>query len=465
MGEMQRVNGEGLRGRVIRGDVFHAPEAGGFIHMADAAIAIDAGGFIAMVAAAGTVEHAALCDGMGDGVAVLPEGMALLPGFVDCHVHAPQFPQLGLALDVPLETWLTRYTFPLEARYSDRDFAAEAYGQLVDDLLAGGTTTALYFATIHQQATRLLVDLCLAKGQRALVGKVAMDHPSCPDYYRDADAEAAVAGTRALIDYVRAHPDNGEALVLPVITPRFIPACSDEALAGLGMLAGQTGAHVHTHCSESDWAHGHVLERHGISDAESLDRFGLLGRRSVLAHANFLSASDMDLLAERGAGVAHCALSNAYFANAVFPLREALARGVHVGLGTDISGGPSASMLDAQRMSVAASRMLEDGVDPALPRDGRGRPDSRIDIATAFHLATAGGAQALDLPVGSFARGKLFDAIAIDTQAPEGSIRLFGQTEPADILAAILYTASRPNIARVWVGGEVVRRHPQARAF
>lgn len=452
-----------MRGRILRGTVFHAPSAGRFEVLPDAIIAVDVGGAIAALAPVGTDDHAAL--GARDDVVALPQGVVLLPGFVDCHVHAPQFPQLGFALDAPLETWLTRYTFPLEARYADLDFAARAYGQLVDDLLAGGTTTALYFATIHQQATRLLVDLCLEKGQRALVGKVAMDHPSCPDFYRDATAQDSIEGTRALIDYVRAHPGNGDGRVLPVITPRFIPACSDTALAGLGMLAGETGAHVHTHCSESDWAHGYVLERHGISDAESLDRFGLLGRRSVLAHANFLSEGDMDLLAARGSGVAHCPLSNAYFANAVFPLRQALARGVHVGLGTDISGGPSASMFEAQRMAVTASRMLEDGVDPAVPTERRGRPESRIDIATAFHLATAGGAEALDLPIGSFRPGNRFDALAIDTAAPEGTIRLFGGEAPADTLAAILYTASRPNLARVWVDGHEVRRHPAARDF
>ena len=113
---------------------------------------------------------------------------------VDCHVHAPQYPQLGLALDRPLEVWLDTYTFPLEARYADLGFAAPRYEALVDDLLALGTTTALYFATVHLDASKLLADICIDKGQRALIGKVVMDHPeSCPDYYRDASAETALA--------------------------------------------------------------------------------------------------------------------------------------------------------------------------------------------------------------------------------------------------------------------------------
>jgi guanine deaminase len=183
----------------------------------------------------------------------------------------------------------------------------------------------------------------------------------------------------------------------------------------------------------------------------------LLTRRTILAHANLITATDMDRIAARGSGVAHCPLSNAYFANAAFPLRAALARGVRVGLGTDISGGPSASMLDACRMAVATSRMLESGVDPALPPETRGRPSSRIDIRDAFHLATAAGGDALDLPVGRFAPGCHFDAVLVDTTAPNGTIRLFDELdEPEDVLAKIVYTASRANLAQIWVAGSRV---------
>jgi guanine deaminase len=126
--------------------------------------------------------------------------------------------------------WLHKYTFPLEARYADLDFARQAYETLVTDLLATGTTTALYFATIHREASQLLADICIEKGQRALVGKVVMDDPAaCPDDYRDRSTATALADTRALIDYVRGM--EGDGRVMPVVTPRFIPSCTDEALA------------------------------------------------------------------------------------------------------------------------------------------------------------------------------------------------------------------------------------------
>jgi guanine deaminase len=448
-----------LRGKTVLGTFCHAPKLGAVETLKDALAAVDGAGTIAAVTPAGDPGHAAARAAAAKAGTLVeaPAGSYLLPGFVDLHVHAPQYPQLGKALDVPLEVWLQQYTFPLEARYADLGFARRSYTALVGDLLANGTTTAVYFATVHEDATRLLVDICLEKGQRAFVGKVAMDNPDeCPDYYRDASVEAGIDGTRALIDYIRGHAAN-RGLVGPVVTPRFIPSCTDAMLRGLGALAREHGCHVQTHCSESDWEHGYVLGRYRRSDSEMLDAFGLLTRHTVLAHGNLISPDDMARIAGRGAGVAHCPLSNVYFSDAVFPLRAALAKGVRVGLGTDIAGGPSASLFDSCRMAVAASRMLEDGVDPALPPERRGRPESRVDFRTAFHLATAGGGDVLDLPIGRFAPGCQFDALLIDPAAPSGNLRLWdGLDSNDDALQKLIYGATRANVARVWVAGRGV---------
>ena len=450
-----------VRNRWLLANGFHAPDFGEIDVLDGVLIGIDREGVISDVMRPSESRYQPLlADLKAQGlVETLPAGTYLLPGFVDCHVHAPQYPQLGSALDVPLEVWLQKYTFPLEARYADLAFARRAYSLLVEDLLANGTTTALYFATVHQDATRLLADICLEKGQRALVGKVVMDDPeSCPDYYRDESPDAAIRGTQDLIDYVNTHPGNGARLVHPVVTPRFIPSCTDAALEGLGVLAQSCGCHVQTHCSESDWAHGYVLERFGVTDAESLDRFGLLTRRTMLAHSNFLTLDDIERLKVRQSAVAHCPLSNAFFAGSAFPLRMALEKGLNVGLGTDISGGPSASMFESCRSAIVSSRMLESGVDAGLPANQRasGSP-ARIDFRHAFYIATAGGAAALDLPVGKFEPGYKFDAILIDCNAKSGSIRLWDEADSGDdLLQRIIFTASRGNIARVWVDGLVV---------
>ena len=393
----------------------------------------------------------------------LPEGCYLLPGFVDLHIHAPQYPQLGSALDVPLEVWLQKYTFPLEARYADAAFARKSYRMLVDDLIANGTTTALYFATIHQEATRILADICLEAGQRALVGKVVMDNTDeCPDFYRDASPDEAMRGTEDLIGYIRSHPANAAALVKPVVTPRFIPSCTDATLEGLGALAEQCGCHVQTHCSESDWEHGYVLERHGMTDTDSLDRFGLLGRHTVLAHSNLITARNMETIRARRSGIAHCPLSNAYFSSAVFPLKAALEKGLQVGW------DPIFREARADRCSTTcAARSSSRACWRTVSTRTSGRPSvSRhsgvwIDFRDAFYLATTGGGIALDLPVGHFSPGYQFDAMVIDTTAPSGTIRLWDDLDSGEnILQKIIYTASKSNIAKVWIGGRDVSRPP-----
>lgn len=443
--------------RGFLGTFFHAPTRERLETLQDTLFLVDEDGVIIDIFGCDDPRRKEAISDLGDALYMLPEDHFALPGFVDLHVHVPQYPQLGLALDVPLETWLSTFTFPLEARYADLDFARERYETLVEDLLASGTTTALYFATQHLEATKLLADICIAKGQRALVGKVVMDHPvSCPADYRDQTPQAAVDDTRAVIDHIRNHGANGAGRVLPVVTPRFIPSCTDAALQGLGELAAECDCHVQTHCSESDWAHGHALDRCGVTDATALDGFGLLSRKTVLAHSVFLTDADMDRVAQRGSGVAHCALSNIYFGNAVFPLRRALEKGVHVGLGTDVSGGPSESMFAACRATVQSSRLLDEGVDSTLPATERGRPGSRIDLVTAFHLATAGGGMALDLPVGQLAPGFRFDVMVIDPAAAQGGIRLFGERSPELVFQKILYGATRANIASVWVDGRKI---------
>ena len=438
----------------------HTPVRGQVEYLEDTLIRVDTDGTIQAVLRPTDDGYArALSE---DSIDIFPKQAFVLPGFCDLHIHAPQWPQIGKALDLPLESWLQHHTFPLEARYADLAFARAAYTGLVDDLLSNGTTTALYFATIHLEATKLLADICLEKGQRALIGKVVMDNPDqCPDFYRDSSTYQALRDTSDFVAWVREHPDNHAARVRPVVTPRFIPSCTDAALEGLGHIAKSCGCHVQTHCSESDWQHGYVLDRHGMSDTDSLDRFGLLTRHTTLAHANFLSDNNMMTIVRHGAGVAHCPLSNAYFSTAVFPLRRALDKGIRVGLGTDISGGPSSFLPDSLRAAVFASRLLDDGVDALQDYASRGVRDSRIDWRTAFYLATKGGAEVLDLPVGAFEPGRQFDAVLIDPQAAEGSVRLMeGIDNIEEGLQKILYTASKANITRVWVGGEVMNRRP-----
>ena len=447
----------GVCGKVLKATLFEAPSPGVIETIEDALIAIDDNGVIAEVLKPEHPTYDRKTSDAQHAKTLVETGRHrfLLPGFVDLHIHAPQFPQLGKALDVPLEVWLQKHTFPLEARYADPDYARTVYDRLVDTLLANGTTTAVYFGTTHFEATSILAEICLAKGQRALIGKVAMDDPDqCPDFYRDANADTALEETGRFIRAVQTLPGNGSGLVRPVVTPRFIPSCTHALLEGLGQITRETGCHVQTHCSESDWEHGFVLDRYGVTDSQALDDLGLLTRHTVLAHGNFITPDDMALIEARGAGIAHCPLSNVYFSNAVFPLRRALEKGLRVGLGTDISGGPSASLLDSCRSAVTSSRLLEDGVDPKRRADERGVARSRIDFRHAFHLATAGGGDVLDLPVGRFEPGCFFDAVLVDAEAPSSPLLVDEGTDSAEeILQRIVMGATQSNIDVTWIAG------------
>ncbi|WP_420632266.1 guanine deaminase [Candidatus Leptofilum sp.] len=440
------------------GTLIHAPECGEIEIIENGLIEVDEAGIIAGLHSPEAEQHATIKQTAfaSNSLIELSAGQYLLPGLIDLHVHAPQWPQAGNALHLPLYTWLQEYTFPLEAKYADLAFAEKVYTSLVDTLIANGTTTTLYFATVHLSATKLLADICLAKGQRALVGKVAMDSPAeCPDYYRDASAQQGLADTRALIEYVRTLPGNEQGTVLPVITPRFIPSCTDEMLTGLGKLAAEYDCHVQTHCSESDWEHNYVLNRHGKRDTESLKSFKLLTNKTILAHSCFINADDMTTIKQQRSGIAHCPLSNAYFADAVFPARQALDLGLDVGLGTDVAGGATPSLLQNCHAAVTASRYLEGGVDKTLTQHERGVPESRINFKEAFWMATTGGGQALDLNIGLFKKGYAFDALVIDSTVTGSNLMVWEELDQ-DVLQKIIYNASRQNIRKVWVQGVLI---------
>jgi guanine deaminase len=390
----------------------------------------------------------------------LTEGQYFLPGFIDLHIHAPQWAQAGTAMDIPLHDWLETYTFPLESKFSDLAFARKVYQDLVATLLANGTTTALYFATVHKEASFLLAQICAEKGQRGLVGKVVMDDKEeNPLYYRDESTKTALADTESFIQLVQELNKTTKQGVYPVVTPRFIPSCTDEALAGLGELAKKYDTHIQSHCSESDWEHNYVLERMHKSDTFALHEMGLLQDKAVMAHAVFLSEEDADLFAETGTAIAHCPISNVCFSNGVLPAARFTRKGIDIGLGTDVSGGFSPSLFDNLRQAVISSRMLEEGVDPSLAAPERGLPQSRISANEAFYYATAGGGQSLSLPIGRLEENYIWDVQVIDVNAPNAKLPLFdAEISMENRLHKILFLSRPENIREVWVQGECVHK-------
>ena len=199
-----------------------------------------------------------------------------------------------------------------------------------------------------------------------------------------------------------------------------------------------------------------MLERHGASDTSSLESFGLLRDHSVLAHGSHLTEQDIHVAATAGAGVAHCPISNSYFANATFPLARALESGLRVGLGSDVAGGSQSNLFRQCEHAVTVSRMLEDGVDASVRPEERGVSSSRVDIPTAFWTATAGGAELLGIPVGVLAEGFMFDAIAVDIGA-NSSAGVWPEFDDwPRIFEKLIRCSTAADITRVWVDGSEV---------
>ena len=440
---------------VLQGSYYTAIDENQVGYQANSLVCIDDEGTIARIVLAEDNDYQVIVnDARQQGTLVtLSDDQVLLPGFIDLHVHAPQWPNAGLALDRPLYEWLEEYTFPLEAKFKDAKYAHLVYDNLVETLLANGTTTALYFGSVDNTGNLELVKSCLTHHQRGFVGKVVMDNPEqTPSYYRDESATAALNETENFIHEVANLNENQTIPVTPVITPRFLPSCTDDVLAGLGKLAAKYDLPIQSHCSESDWENGYALATHGKRDATVLDEFGLLTDKSVMAHGTLLNGEDIQRFKDRGVGIAHCPISNVYFGNAVLPAKKLLSENVKVGMGTDISGGYDPSVYQNIRQAIMSSRLLNDGVDNEITPDLRGKHDAAITAKNAFYMATVGGAKSLNLATGQIKEGYIADLQIVHAKYPT-----FGQQVPEDTFEKLMYQTTVSEIDHVMTQGVFVK--------
>ena len=444
----------------ILGQFFHCPVKGDFEYQKDMLILVNhEGKIVSVISELDNEYQSSIATLSQDDLLIrLSDSEYLMPGMVDLHIHAPQWPQAGKGLDLPLYDWLQDYTFPLESKFENMSFAKEVYPHLVKSLLSNGTTSGVYFATIHKDTSLELAKECLRQGQRAFIGKVNMDDKTqCPSFYVENSIGEALAETEEFISDVLTLDGNENGLVFPVITPRFVPSCTKEMLKGLGELAEKYKCHIQTHCSESDWARDYSIEKYGKSDVHIYNDFGLMTDKTILAHSIFMSESDFQIIKSTGAAIAHCPFSNMYFANASMQTREVLDDGIKCGLGSDIAGAPNSSIFRSCLDAVSYSRVREDGTSIKLPQEKRGEKNKRITFLEAYWLATVGGGQVLGSNTGLFKKGYEFDALIVDTSIPDTDIYILNELDsPKDILEKIISLNSRQNIRKVWVQGELV---------
>jgi guanine deaminase len=396
------------------------------------------------------------------------------PGFIDSHIHASQYPNAGIFGKSTLLDWLTTYTFPLESSLGNEKSpmynnstspvdplarATAVYNRVISNTLSHGTTTAAYYATISVPATNILADIAFKKGQRAYIGRVCMDNADmCPDYYRDESTEETIRNVHASIEHCKDLDPTGD-LVAPIITPRFAPSCQESTLTALGQLAKDQDLRVQTHISEN------LNEVKLVSEifpkqksyAEVYDVHGLLGERTVLAHAVHLSTEEMKLVKARKSKVSHCPASNSALGSGLCPVRTMLDEGIEVGLGTDVSGGYSLSVLEAVRQACLVSRHV------GFFNGGDSRYN--IGIAEGLYLGTIGSAKVvgLDGKTGGFEVGMSWDvqeiqlgSISGEGEGEDNCVDIFGWEGWEERVAKWVWNGDDRNVRRVWVGGRLV---------
>lgn len=365
----------------------------------------------------------------------------IVPGFVDCHVH---FPQLDIIASYgeQLLDWLHRYAYPVEARFSDPDYAHEVAAVFIDELLNNGTTTALVFGTVHPHSADAIFKAAEARDMRLIAGKVLMDC-NCPDELRD-DAESAYTDSKALIERWHGHGRLGYA-----ITPRFALTSTEQQLAAAGRLAREyPDVWIHTHLAENRDEVEQIAKQFPSSRSylDVYDSFSLLRERSVFAHCLHMDNQDRARMASKGGAAAFCPTSNLFLGSGLFDLSAMRAANIRCGLGTDVGGGTSLSLL---RTASEAYKVLH-LQDHALP------------AARALYLATLGAAEALYLDeyIGNFLPGKEADFVVLDPAASRLSARRTAAAKTIEeAFFALLTLADDRHVAATFVRGLQQKLH------
>jgi len=362
-------------------------------------------------------------------------GKLIVPGFIDCHVHFPQLDIIG-SFGAQLLDWLNQYAYPAEEKFADADHAREVAGAFVEQLLQNGTTTALVFGTVHAHSADAIFEAAAARDMRLIAGKVLMDS-NCPETLRD-DAQTGYAESKALIE--RWH---GKGRLGYAITPRFALTSSPEQLEAAGKLAAEyPDVWIHTHLAENLDEVEEIArlfpDRRSYLDV--YDHYNLLRERAVFAHCLHMDYDDRASMSDKGGAAAFCPTSNLFLGSGLFDLSAMREAGVRCGLGTDVGGGTSLSLLATASEAYKVLHLQEH----ALP------------ATRALYLATLGAAEALylDDKIGNFEQGKEADFVVLDFEgSPLTARRTSAARDIEEKLFALMTLADDRNIAATWVNG------------
>ena len=358
----------------------------------------------------------------------------IIPAFSDLHVHAPQYPQRGLEMDKLLSDWLNDYTFPLEDKYKDINYAKEVYDKFTSDMLKHGTMHAVIFSTIHNAASEVLCKYLEDKKILSYVGKVNMDQNS-PAYLQEG-TEESIKNTE---EFIKKHKNN--IYVKPIITPRFAPTCSFSLLEGLSKLSRKYNIGMQTHIVESLWEKEEAIKTNETCtcDTEIYAKAGLLEKHPiVLAHFIFPSEDDIRILKEHDGIAVQCPDATTNIIAGIMPTGTLLDKGVDIGLGSDIAAG---QYLGIYRVVSSAVRLSK--IKAFYEKDERS-----IKFSEAFYMATKASSKVFE-NVGSFEKGYYFDALVIENLSDS-----FNKLKPIEVIERFCYLGEVSNIKHRYLRGE-----------
>ena len=370
------------------------------------------------------------------------KGKLIIPGLIDLHVHAPQYTYRGLGMDLELIEWLNVNTFPEESKYKDNEYALKAYSIFTDDLLHSSTTRACIFATVHKEATLLLMDKLEETKLITKVGKVNMDR-NCPDYIKESSDNSYLD----TLSWVEECNNRNYSFTSPILTPRFIPSCTDEILDKLKEIQVKYHLPVQSHLSENlseiEWVKELCPSARNYGEAYALH--GLFGGEdcpTLMAHCIYSNDEELALMKKNGVYIVHCPESNINVRSGIAPIRKYLDEGFNVGLGSDIAAGTTLNMFKAVEETIKASKMRWRILDQNY---------KWLSEQEGFYLATKGGGKFFG-KVGSFEKDYEFDAVVID----DSRIRHANKLSLKNRIITAIYLSDERDIVAKYVKGNKV---------
>jgi 5-methylthioadenosine/S-adenosylhomocysteine deaminase len=371
-------------------------------------------------------------------VVIDAEDCAVLPGFVQTHIHLCQTLFRGAADDLPLLDWLKKRVWPMEAAHTAASIKVSARLGIAE-LIKGGTTCALTMETVNH--TEEVFKVVEESGFRATVGKCMMDKGDDVPAALHEQTEASIEQSLALLEEWHG---KGDGRIRYCFAPRFALSCTSELLSRVGQLAREHKVMVHTHASENKNECALVETETGLRNVTYLDSLGISGRHVVLAHCVHLDVAEFETLAHTQTNVAHCPSSNLKLGSGIAEITRMLESGISVSLGAD--GAACNNRLD----------MFTEMRSMALLQKARRGPEV-LPAKQALRIATIGGARALGLEnqIGTLETGKRADVIVVDLNS------LHSTPRPADLVSAVVYSAQPADVRSVVIDGRVTMRDRQ----